>query len=292
MIEDRMLRGGHYAAEVEEPGAYRARRRRVQERIGEGGVAVLLGAGDARGYGDVGSFRQDPDFFYLTGVELPNAALILQADHEMLLLPARRPSLEAWTGPKLGPAQEAADILGFEVVHCMEASEIVVDARRRVLPAFEGRLAGLLASGGPLWVRLPGGVSGELTREQRLVATLRERLAELRGARPLRHACRAALAQGLPGEVALMRTAVDATVAAMRAAAAAVRAGSPRGRSLRVRRTRRCVPQGPRAGRSRRSSAQVRPAASCTTTPTPACSATASWSSSTSARGTATTAAT
>ena len=77
MIEERVLRGGHYAAEVEPPEAYRARRKQLQARLEEHGTALVLGATDVRGYGDVGTFRQDPSFYYLTGVELPGAALLL-----------------------------------------------------------------------------------------------------------------------------------------------------------------------------------------------------------------------
>jgi Xaa-Pro aminopeptidase len=224
MIEDRAFRGGHYAAEIEAPELYRARRARVQERLGKGGVALLLGATDARGYGDVGTFRQDPSFFYLTGVELPGAALLLEKEHEALLLPARRPAIEAWTGPKFGPGEDTALVLGFETVLDRDYSEVVLDARRRPVPAVTDRVADLLREGGTLWVPLSGATAGELSSEQRLVQSLRDRLptftvldlapvlAELR-------------LQKEPGEVALMRKAVAATVAAMRAAAGRVRPG-------------------------------------------------------------------
>jgi Xaa-Pro aminopeptidase len=130
VIEQRVLMGGHYAAEVELPQIYRRRRELVRAELGAGGVAVLLGAGDARGYGDVGSFRQDPTFFYLTGIELPNAVLVLRPERETLLLPGRRPNLEAWTGPKFGRARDCGDARLDEVLD-RDATEIVVDARRR-----------------------------------------------------------------------------------------------------------------------------------------------------------------
>jgi Xaa-Pro aminopeptidase len=146
----------------------------------------------------------------------------------MLLLPARRPNLEAWTGPKFGPGAEAAVELGFEAVHDMQPSEVVVEARRRPVPGFEGRLAGLLASGGPLWVRLPGGVGGELTREQRLVGMLRKRLASF-AVQDLGTLLAELRLRKQPGEVELLRKAVAATAAAMRAAARAVRPGAREG---------------------------------------------------------------
>lgn len=55
------MRGGNYAAELQPKEVYRARRRRLLEKVG-GGTVVLWGAGDDRGYGDVGTFRQSSDF--------------------------------------------------------------------------------------------------------------------------------------------------------------------------------------------------------------------------------------
>ncbi len=228
MIEERAFRGGQYAAELEVPAVYRRRRKKIQTRLGRGEIALLLGATDARGYGDVGTFRQSPSFFYLTGVELPNAALVLEKGREMLLLPARKPALEAWTGPKFGPGEETAEALGFDAVLDCGYSEVVIDARRRPVPALLDRVAGLLENGGALWIPLPGGTAGELTPEQRIVATLRERLASftVRDLAPLLAEMRMVKDAG---EVALMRKAVGASIAAMRAAAGAVHTGAREG---------------------------------------------------------------
>jgi Xaa-Pro aminopeptidase len=221
MIEDRMFRGGHYAAQVEAPEVYRARRRRLQARLEHGAVALVMGATDARGYGDVGTFRQEPGFYYLTGVELPGAALLLDDEHETLLLPARRPALEAWTGPKLGPDEETARLLGFEAVVDREAGEVVVEARRRPVPGLLDRLADKLREGRKVWVRFPEGGSDEPTAEQRVLGRLRDRLPSF----PVRDLSPVLAAMRLhkeAGELELMRRAVEATVAAMNAAAAHV----------------------------------------------------------------------
>jgi Xaa-Pro aminopeptidase len=222
MIEERAFRGGQYAAAVEAPEVYRRRRQRLQARLDEGSIALLLGASDTRGYGDVGTFRQSPAFFYLSGVELPNAALLLEKVHETLLLPARRPSLEAWTGPKFGPGEEAAQTFGFEAVLDRDYSETVIDARRRPVPAMLDRVAEHLEGGGTLWISLPGGTSGELTPEQQIVGRLRERLASftVRDLSPVLAEMRLRKEEG---EIALMRQAVTASIAAMRAAARLVR---------------------------------------------------------------------
>ncbi len=228
MIEDRAFRGGHYAAELQAPEVYRARRAKVQAGLEKGAAALIFGATDARSYGDVGTFRQNPAFFYLTGVELPNAALLLQREHEALLLPARRPALEAWTGPKFGPGDDAARALGFEAVIDRDYSEVVLDARRRPVPALADRVADLVREGGTLWVPLPGATSGELSDEQKLVLALRDRLPSFT-VRDLTPVITGLRLRKEPGEVALMRKAVGATVEAMRAAARRVRPGAREG---------------------------------------------------------------
>lgn len=220
-------RGGHYSAELQPTEVYAARRRRLAEKLG-GGTLVLWGAGDERGYGDVGTFRQDPDFYYLTGVELPNAVLVLrpaQGD-DLLFIPPRNEPLEQWTGPKLGPGEETAGLLGFSEVFSTEPSEIIVEARRRPVPGFEGRLIGWLSEADAvLWTRMPSlGTAAELPPELRLLSQLRDRLpsftvhdisSELAAMRLIKD----------EGEAELMRRAAAATIAGMRAAARTIRPG-------------------------------------------------------------------
>ncbi len=228
MIAQRAFRGGQYAAELEPPEAYRKRRAKVRKGLGAHDVAMVLGATDARGYGDVGTFRQEPNFFYLTGVELPGSVLVLERDHETLLLPARRLPLEAWTGPKFGPGEETARELGFERVLDRDASEVIVDARRRPVPGVLDRVAGPLQEGGALWVVLPGSATGELTREQALVQGLRDRLPSF-AVRDLAPVLAELRLRKSSGELALTRKAIAASVAAMRGAASAVRSGAREG---------------------------------------------------------------
>ncbi|MEW6336160.1 MAG: Xaa-Pro peptidase family protein [Acidobacteriota bacterium] len=229
MIDRRVLWGGHYGAEVEAPEVYRRRRSKIQRALGGKDVAVFFGATDARGYGDVGTFRQDPRFYHLTGVELPNAVLVLEKSHETLFLAARRPNLEAWTGPKLGPGDASARMLGFERVLDRDPSEVVVDARRRPQPGFADRVASAVASGGRLWLAMPPASAADAVgQEQRFAAALRERLAsfEVRDLTPLLVGMRLVKERG---EIALMRKAIGATVEGMRAAALAIRPGASEG---------------------------------------------------------------
>jgi Xaa-Pro aminopeptidase len=221
------MRGGNYAAELQEPAVYKDRRRRLAEAVGEGTI-VLWGAGDDRGSGDVGTFRQDCSFFYLTGVELPNAVLVLRPaeGYEALFLPPRNPDVERWTGPKFGPGEEAAEALGFDQVLSTDASEATIDARIRPVPGFEGRLQSWLAVPGAVLFTLlpPVPASADLPVSHRWLARLRDRLptfavrdlsGDLHGMRQVKD----------DGEQALMRKAAAITAEAQRRAAQTIRPG-------------------------------------------------------------------
>ena len=91
---------------------FAARRTRVMEQIGDG-LAVLQGAPEMSA--EV-AFRQNNQFFYLTGVEVPRAILVIdgRAKRSMLFLgPPRR---ERYNGPELGPGAPAATMTGIESV--------------------------------------------------------------------------------------------------------------------------------------------------------------------------------
>jgi len=227
IMEDRAFLGGRYAAEVQPPEVYRERRRRLAERVG-GGTVVLWGAGDDRSYGDVGTFCQDSDFFYLTGVELPNAVLVLRPaeEWEALFLPARNEALERWTGPKWGPGVETAQALGFGNVLAVEAGETEIKARRRPVPGFEGRLQSWLSEpDAVLWTIFPALPSGaELDPTHRFVARIRDRMTSFAVRDLSEHLAQLRLRKD-EGEVELMRKAVAATMAGQRAAARRIAPG-------------------------------------------------------------------
>src|SRR5689334_21490526 len=80
------------------------------EQIGEKGV-LILHAAEPRNYaGDVDwPYRQENNFFYLTGITQPGGTLVLipgaPAAREILFLPPSNPAQEAWTGHILTPAE-------------------------------------------------------------------------------------------------------------------------------------------------------------------------------------------
>jgi Xaa-Pro aminopeptidase len=221
------MRGGNYAAQLQAKGVYRERRRRLAERVGDATV-VLWGAGDDRGYGDVGVFRQSSSFFYLSGVELPNATIVMRPGDggDLLFLPPRNPNVERWTGPKWGPGEEAAEALGFDEVLSTQPSEIVLDARLRPVPGLEGRLQGWLGQpGAVLATELPSVASGaQLPPTHRFVASLRDRLPSFVVA-DISEQLTALRVIKDEGEIELMRRAVAATIEGQRRAAKAIRPG-------------------------------------------------------------------
>ncbi len=219
------MRGGNYAAELQPREVYSDRRRKLLERVGEG-MVVLWGAGDDRGYGDVGTFRQSSTFFYLTGVELPNAVLVLRQGEggDLLFLPPRNPNVERWTGPKFGPGEETAAELGFGDVLSTDPSEIVLDARRRPVPGFESRLHGWLSEAGAvLWTELPPVSSGAvLPPTHRLLAKLRDRLPTF-AVKDVDEHMTALRSIKDAGEIDLMRQAIAITIEGQRRAAKALK---------------------------------------------------------------------
>ncbi len=64
-------------------------------------------------------YRQESNFYYLTGIELPDAALVLmpgaKADRELLFVPERNPEREHWTG-RLPSFEAASKLSGIERV--------------------------------------------------------------------------------------------------------------------------------------------------------------------------------
>ena len=93
---------------------FAARRAKVFEAIGDG-VAVLLGAAEYPAYV---RFRQNTQFFYLTGVEVPRALVLLdgRTKSTTLFVAPRNERLERSEGPVLVPGDDAARLTGIAKV--------------------------------------------------------------------------------------------------------------------------------------------------------------------------------
>src|SRR5271155_4394041 len=123
---------------------YHARREALAQKVG--GVVVLFSATENDGPNDLYGFRQDDNFYYLSGSTEPGIALLIasaadakgdtpaRADTEILFLPPRNLTQEKWTGPKLGPENpEAPKITGFD--HVEDMGQLPNDVARYVTGA-------------------------------------------------------------------------------------------------------------------------------------------------------------
>jgi Xaa-Pro aminopeptidase len=123
-----------------------ARRAAALEAIGDG-VAVLRAADlrDIEGdYPQDSDYREDNDFFYLTGVEVPGAWLVLVAsregaDREILFLPSQDPREVRYVGARLQPGPEASALTGI--------------AETRPADSLDADLASILRRAPSLWVK-------------------------------------------------------------------------------------------------------------------------------------------
>jgi len=119
-----------FAFDREPNSDYHARREALAKKAA--GVVVLFASTESDGPNDLYGFRQDDNFFYLSGLSEPGSALLIASAAEakgdvaarvyteILFLPRRNSTQEKWTGPKLGPENpEAPKVTGFDRVEDM-----------------------------------------------------------------------------------------------------------------------------------------------------------------------------
>ncbi len=90
------------------------RRKHLMELIGAKGIAVLAAAPErVRSRDTLFIYRQDSDFYYLTGFPEPDAVVVLVPGREqgeyLLFCRERNPERELWDGPRAGPEGAVAD---------------------------------------------------------------------------------------------------------------------------------------------------------------------------------------
>jgi Xaa-Pro aminopeptidase len=97
-----------------------ARRARLMERLGPDAMVVLFSAPERNYSLDVDyEYRQDSNFYYLTGLLQQNSVLVLmpgnRSRREILFVTERNPEREHWNG-RLLSRTEAADLTGIKTV--------------------------------------------------------------------------------------------------------------------------------------------------------------------------------
>ncbi|HYM09699.1 MAG TPA: Xaa-Pro peptidase family protein [Bryobacterales bacterium] len=221
-----LLAGRAPAIEREPWPLFASRRAHLLEKLPDG-VTVLFAYTAAEGESLRAPFRQESNFYYLTGWNEPGAILMLtppmkesgspvyqqvkEIPREILFLPPRNPKEEHWTGVKIGPYDEGLPAkTGFEVV--------------RDVALFERELSKAVAGFGKVYTLKPRDAAADRERNPGRYQTLSKivPLAEIADGRPALTELRMVKSQG---EIGLIQKATDATVAAHLAAWKRARSG-------------------------------------------------------------------
>ena len=218
--------------EIFPPEEFAARRARVMGQIGDG-VAVMLGTTEPPGEMP---FRQNNQFFYLTGVTEPRASVIIDGRSKtttVFLQPKTPGQDNSQYGPGMSPGAEAAKTLGVEAAvdrAGFTAAITALAAEKRVIyTPFAAEVLGSQSQGDPtrLWTNnakdpWDGRDSREATFIARLKAAAPE--SEIRNLDLIINPLRAVKS---PREIAVIREATrmtgDAIMAAMREARVGMR---------------------------------------------------------------------
>jgi Xaa-Pro aminopeptidase len=203
------------AAEREPWEVFQERRRQLSAQ--HPGPVILFGYSEHEGLATRSAFRQENNFYYLTGCNEPGAALLLLPPagetgyQEILFLPRRDARRERWTGPRIGPPD--SDVLsktGFSEVRDRD------DFRAVVLRALEDQPSVYaLLPDAPSYGHLPAPDAEGLLKAinpKVTAADVRPSLARMRLVKS-------------EGEIRLIQKAVDATVEAHLAAWRTIRPG-------------------------------------------------------------------
>jgi Xaa-Pro aminopeptidase len=207
---------------------YRARRQRLMERIKDG--IVLLAGAHEEDFGEVGRFRQNNNFMYLTGVQTPAAYLLLvppdltadKAGREVVFIPPRNFGRERWTGAQLGPGKEAEQILGIQEVAESDRFQERLRAILESLP-FKGGTAGAQAAA-RIYTIVPHGPVASLTRDNHFVEMIK-RLAPQVQVADLSPVIAEMRKVKSPAEMELLQKAIDITIEAHYDTARAIKPG-------------------------------------------------------------------
>jgi Xaa-Pro aminopeptidase len=209
----------NFALDRQPNSDYHARREALARKVG--GVVVLFAPMESEGPNDLYGFRQEDNFYYLSGLTEPGSALLIapaaesKADKpahpytEILFFPPRNLTQEKWTGPKLGPENpDAPKITGFDRVEDMpklpdEVIKLVPSGAHQVIYTDVASYDQTSASTEPL----------EFLKDVNSFLSFQDVKPMIDFLRTTKDA----------GEVALIRKAVDASVAAHFAAFKAVK---------------------------------------------------------------------
>ena len=191
---------------------YAARRAKLIERIGDG-IAIVLGTPGPQG--EV-PFRQNSQFFYLTGVTEPRASLIIDGKTKrttVYLQPKNERRDSSAYGPSMAPGTETATQLGVEAAlpaaDFNTAMTALAGETRPIYTPFAAEVLGSQSQGDPtrFWgTNQKDPWDGRDSREAAFVAKLKTAVpqSEIRNLDPILNALRAVKS---PREIAVIREA-------------------------------------------------------------------------------------
>ncbi len=202
---------------------FHERRARLIRDTGGDGVVVLFGYREADVAASVTSFRQNEEFYYLTGWNQPEAMILLvpkprqtgvaaELEKEILYIPPHDSTREKWTGPKLGAEDaDAPARTGFATV--------------RSTSLFPSDLQEALKGFSKIYTELtPQPESGEDYFQVEMVGKI-HKLAPLATPADLRPELLRMRVVKTGGEIALIRKAAEASIDAHLAAMKALKPG-------------------------------------------------------------------
>src|SRR4030095_10618928 len=142
--------------EIFPPEEFAARRARVIEQIGDG-VAIVLGTTEPPGEMP---FRQNTQFFYLTGVTEPRASVVIdgRAKTSTVFLQPKTPSQDnSQLAPGMGPGAAAAQALGVDAAVDRAEFTATITAlandKRTIYTPFAAEVLGSQSQGDPTRMR-------------------------------------------------------------------------------------------------------------------------------------------
>ncbi len=123
---------GHTSETLIDMEEFKKRRMALLDSMGDG-TAVLY----SQGYeGDTG-YRSDGNFWYLTGLDEPEAVLVLSpeaVDREVLLLPPRDIEAERWTGIRPALSESLKATWGFDRIYRIRSLDGLIVSRMKQNP--------------------------------------------------------------------------------------------------------------------------------------------------------------
>jgi Xaa-Pro aminopeptidase len=198
--------------EIFPPEEFAARRAQVLDRIGDG-VAIVLGTPGPPGEMP---FRQNSQFFYLTGLAEPRASVIIdgRAKKTTLYLQPKNERRDAsMFGPALAPGAATATLLGVDAalpaVDFTAAITALAGDRRAIYTPFAAEVVGSQSQGDPtrFWAtNKQDPWDGRDSREAAFIARLKAAApqSEIRNLDPILNGLRAVKS---PREIAVIREA-------------------------------------------------------------------------------------